>query len=351
MVKVNRGQLLQALEMVSPGLSSRDIVEQSSYFAFKGGKVITFDDEIFASCDSPLKITGAVPSDPLKSILFKLKSDDLDMSLSKTKLLIKGKGETIGVTMSKKIELPLENLETPKKWLPLPDKFSEAVKLVESCAGRDASQFNLTCIHLHPKWIEAFDTMQLARFNLSIGIKNSTLVKQESLKHIIDLEMKEFAETPQWIHFRNAAGLNLSCRRFLDKFPVLDQIAQVKGKKIILPKGLADVADRAEVFSTYNIHENHVRLDIRPGWIDVKGTGQYGYYKGRRKIKYVGSPMCFLVHPQLLIQLVKSHNSCELCTGKIPALKATFGSFVFVTSLAEPPKEKPAKISKTKKEK
>lgn len=342
MTKVNRGNLVQVLELVSPGLSQREVLEHSNSFCFQKKRVVTFDDETAASMDSPLHITGAVPAEPLKAILHKLKSDLLEFAQLDSKLIVKGKGESFAITMDKKIELPLENLESPTKWKALPPQFSEAVKLVESCASKDEASFALTCIHLAPKWIEAFDCFQFARFNIDMGLKKSTLVRQVSLKNVIDLDMNEFSETDHWIHFKNSSGLTLSCRRYDDKYPVkaLNQIAKVTGTKIQLPKSLADIVERAEVFAEYSTQvEKYVHVSLKPNWVHIRGEGSYGWYKGRRKLSYTGAQMDFMIGPKMLTHLVRQHKECQVCTRKTKALKAQLGDFTFVASLVEPKKE------------
>src|SRR6185369_3775657 len=101
-----------------------------------------------------------VPAEPLKNILHKLQADLLEFYVQNGKLYIKGKGERIWIPISEKIELPIENLEVPTKWKSLPKTFSEGLKLVCGCARKDESRFELTCIHIHPEWIEAYDTNQ-----------------------------------------------------------------------------------------------------------------------------------------------------------------------------------------------
>lgn len=337
-LKVNRAQLLQVLEFVSPGLSTREVIEQSNYYCFKDGKVFTYDDETAVISDSPLgqDFTGAIPSAPLREILHKLKEEYIEVTLEEGRLSIQGKGQSMKILMAAKIELPIDNLETPKKWKKLPESFTEGLKLVEGCASKDESNFALTCINVTSKFIEAYDRDQFARFNVKLDVKKEHRIKQVSLKNIINLEMSEFAETPKWFHFRNSTGLVLSCRRFGDKYPVLDVLAQSSGEKLEFPKSLGEIAERAEVFSAYNVNKNEIVIDLKPNWVHVTGTGQYGEYKGKKKIKYSGEELGFVISPKLLQELVKKHSECQLCTNNVKALKIEVGNFVFVASLNDP---------------
>ena len=80
-MKINREELLNQLESVQPGLSIREIIEQSSCFVFQDGKVITYNDEIFCSQKTPLKIKGAVLAAPLIALLRKMVETEVDIEL------------------------------------------------------------------------------------------------------------------------------------------------------------------------------------------------------------------------------------------------------------------------------
>ena len=95
MITLNRADFLDKLESVLPGISTREIIEQSSCFVFKDKTVMTFNDEISCSQKSCLPFEGSVQALPLISILRKLQEEELDISLgdSKEELIIKGKNK------------------------------------------------------------------------------------------------------------------------------------------------------------------------------------------------------------------------------------------------------------------
>ena len=98
-MKVNRESLLKELQAVQPGLSTREIIEQSSCFVFKKNKVITYNDEIACSHPTCLKITGAVLATSFINILQKLEEEQLFVELTKGELLLSGKRKKIGLRM------------------------------------------------------------------------------------------------------------------------------------------------------------------------------------------------------------------------------------------------------------
>lgn len=349
-IRVNRAELLQSLQAVQPGLTTKDVIEQSSCVVFRDNEVVTFNEEIACRAKTPIKVPdfkGAIPANPLIKILGKMEEEEIEIELSENEFLIVGKKRKTGIRIEVEITLPIDSAEKPGKvWTPLHENFVEAIATVQECAGKDTSQFALTCVHIHPKWIEAFDNTHLARFKIKTGVGQECLVKRDYLKHIINLEMKEFNETETWIHFRNAAGLVLSCRRYIEDFIDLKPMINFKGESMQLPPGLADAADRAEVFSEENKDSNQLRIDLKSGKLRIKGTGNTGWYSEVKSLKYNGPDLCFYISPKLLKMLVKKHHECEVTADK---MKVNGGNYVYVVSLLLP-KEVDGKISKTEDE-
>jgi len=310
----------------------REIIEQSSCFIFKDKRVMTYNDEVACSQKSCVDIEGAVQAIPLVSILRKLQEEEIDIILSEGELLIKGKRRKSGIRMDANILLPVDSVEKPKKWKKLPEDFVDAVSIVQECAGRDESQFTMTCVNLSQKWIEACDNYQAARYKIKMDVEQSTLVRKESLKYIVSLDMTEFSETKTWIHFRNPTGLVLSCRRFVEEYPDLSIILKMKGIPAILPKGLKEAAERAEIFSAENAEDNQVTIQLKKGKLKITGRGASGWFSEVKDIKYDGKPLSFTIAPKLLAELVQRHNKCEIAPDR---LKVDVDKFQYVTVLGK----------------
>lgn len=339
-MRIDREEFLRQLESVLPGLSTREIIEQSSCFIFKDKKVMTYNDEIACSQKSCLPIEGAVQALPLVSILRKLQEKHLEITSGNEELLISGKRKRIGIRMEAEILLPVESIEIPEEWKELPDDFADAISIVQQCAGKDDSQFMTTCIHLHPKYVEATDRYQAARYKMRMGIEEPTLVRKDSLKHIISLDMTEFSETKTWIHFRNPSGLILSCRCFItesEDYPNLSSILKVEGIPTILPKGLKEAAEKAEVFSVENVEDNQVTINLQKGKLRITGRGPSGWFSEITRIKYDGRNLSFTISPSLLIELVQHYSKCEIAQER---LKVDVGKFQYVTVLGAVEKKK-----------
>ena len=333
-MRINREEFLKQLESVLPGLSAKEIIEQSSCFIFKDKAINTYNGEIACSQKSLLHIEGAVPAMPFISIIRKLQEDELEISLVDTTLLIKGKQRKAGINMEQEITLPIDAVDKPKKWKKLPESFADAIAIVQPCAGTNQSQFAMTCVHITSKFIEACDNHQVTRYRIKTDVENPVLIRKESLKHIVSLDMVEFSETKHWIHFRNSDGLVLSCQHFIEDYPTGDisEVLKMKGESWTLPKGLKEAVEKAEVFSFENTESNNVIVNIKRGKFKITGKGTYGWFSEIKSSKYDGDSLRFTIPPKLLIELVQQYNECEVSANR---LKVKGGRFTYVTVLGK----------------
>ncbi len=338
-MKVNRKALLLALQAVSPGLSPKDKIEQSSCFVFANGEVITFNDDVACRTISglPKDLAGAVRAEEMLELLEKRQDEDLEISFTENMLLIKGPYGKSGLVMEAEIQLPIESLEKPEDWKALDESFPDAVGMVASCAGIDESEFHLTCVHLHPKWAEACDGWQMCRWRLDTGVSSSTVVPAKCIKPIANLGMTHLSESEGWLHFKNANGLVYSCRRYLEEYPSLGKVLKVEGTLTTLPKRLAEAADRANIFSKKG-EDNKVLIRLRSGKLTLRGEGINGFHQETKKINYEGPELSFFISPVILAELVKKHNECTIAPNK---LLVDGGNYVYVSCLSQPEESEP----------
>ncbi len=328
---IDRQELLRRLEAVSHGLSPKDIIEQSASFIFRDGEVLTFNDEVCCRSSSglPESFLGAVPHDPLLNTLRKLKEDSLSVETVEGGLELVGKGRRAHVRMEAEVLLPVDKVGIPDSWTALPKDFLEALSIVQSCAGKDESRFERVCVHIHPKWLEASDNTQMARYNLKTGFQESVLIRRDAVRPLTQLGVTEFSDTEAWVHFRSQ-DLTYSIRRHLADYPNLTRVLEVEGDTVKLPKGLVDAAELAAVFVE---KDDLVTVELKQGRVKVKGEGPRGWYSESKKSTYQGDPIVFRIAPSLLAEIVKRHDECIIREGR---LKVDGGKWAYVTSLGTP---------------
>ena len=333
-MKINREDLINSLEMVRAGLSAREFIEQSSCFAFSDGMVMTFNDEIACRKEVPISITGAVQAAPLIEILNKIDDPELKVDESEEgKLRFLAKNKRFWLVKDAEIFLPIDKVEVPEKWKSLPKDFTEAVGLVHHCVSSDESRFLLTCIHIHPEYVEACDNLQIMRCQIKTGLKKPTLVRGSSLKYITSLGMDQISLTKSWVHFKNPAGLIFSCRRYVEDYPDLSQFMKFEGQDVVIPKGLTEAAERAAIFAEDKSGDPQVFIDLSPGRLVITGIGISGKYEERKKVAYEGTPLKFAIAPDLLKHISEKYTNAEINEGR---LKVKAGHWEYLTVLGKP---------------
>jgi hypothetical protein len=373
--KVNREELLNCLQSITPGLSKKPIIEQSNAFVFQNGLILTYNDEIACRIPSPIgkAVTGAVKAEKLLELIGKLPDEKLHIDATDEELLITsnriktidGKKQDVpgdresGVLLEKEIMLPIDQVDKTTTWTKLHPDFSEAVRTVQYSAGTDQSTVTVF-LHIHPDWVEATDDEQICRWKLKTGFSQPTLVRQSSIKHITSLGLDEFCETKEWIHFRHSESkLVLACRRYLEKYPVLDTILnqEVKTSDITFPKGLVQETDLADIFSSENADGNWVTVNLMPDKIKVVGKGSSGWLRGKSKpIDYKGKATTFRIAPQLLVEVINKYPACLIASDRLRvegriSKKSGQPRFVYLTRISPPRDEENGEAEPKKKTK
>lgn len=338
MIRVKREDLISALQEVSAGVASKEILEQSDCFIFQGKELTAYNDELCVRTKNPLPgFEGAVKGAKFLEILSKLPDDDLEVENGDGHLTLKGKGRKTRLASQKDILLPLDAVERPKAWQKLHEDFADACNMVVRCAASSGPKTDLGMVRIGPKWIEATDSYQLCRWRLLTGLTVPTYVRSTSLKQVASLGMTDFAEGDGWLHFRNSTGLTLAARRYEGiEFPDLSPHLKVDGQPATLPKGIVTSTDIAAVFSSEDQDNNLVWVSLKPGRATIKGVGLSGEHTEVRKVKYDGPAIQFLISPQLLMDVVERHPECQISAER---LKVSGASWTLVLCLGVPAPE------------
>lgn len=319
-MNVDRQDLLNQLEMVAPGLSQRDIIEQSSCFVFAKGRVITYNDEVACSHPTKLDIHGAVVSQRLLALLRKLKHPEIQVTTSNGELMIKRKNGVSKLRMEEEILLPYKSVEKPKEWHDLPTNFLEGIQITKACASTDQSMFVLTCLLMTPLFVDACDRQQACRYFMKLPVEDRFLIRRESVTYLTTMDVSQMAETKNWVHFKNDSGLVISCRRYsnIEEFHSLDNIVKPVGKKLVMPKSMKDAIETSDIFVGEGPGEDgRVRVSLKPNKIHITGVCLEGSNKEVRKAKYKGPEIDFVISARLLSEFSEKFQKCLVSKKKL----------------------------------
>ena len=318
-MRIVRTELLQVLGRVAAGLSKAGYLEQSNCFVFRDGQCLTFNDDVCCRTRSglPDDLEGAVLAAPLVKALEMLTDDEIDVAAAGTHLVFGTGRKKIKVVMADRVLLPVDDIDPPDEWHTLPEEFDHAVDHAAQAAGSNDDEFITTCLHFSPEFVEACDRTQLIRYHLDLkSLTGDTLVKAKHVKPVARLGMRRWGETPQWLHFRNKT-VTYSVRRHVMEYPELGEIARSRGTSGTLPRGAAEAAHLAAVFSGDDTANDLVTVELKPGLMVVSGRGDNGEASADLETDYTGPPVAFLINPKTLVRIVEKHHDVEFSDSKL----------------------------------
>lgn len=327
-MEIDRKELQKALKIVKPGLANKDVVEQATSFAFMGGRVVTYNDEISVSHPIVgLKLDGAIRADRLYAFLDKLTKDVVQIDITDTEVLISAGRSKAGLPLQSEIKLPLKDeIAHFGKWKDLPEHFIKFLSMAIPSCSHDMSRPVLTCVHVSQTgFIEASDNYRITQCDMKEEMPvKSFLIPATSASQVTKMNPSptQISEGKGWIHFKNEEDTVMSCRILEESFPNIMPFMEVEGKTIHLPKTINAVLDRASVFykRDHDLDEK-VIITLKDNSFRVKASadpgGTTGWFKEEVNMVYEDVPVTFSITPYLLRDILKETSACILSNEKM----------------------------------
>lgn len=309
-MKINRHTLIDALEIVRPGLANKELIEQTTSFAFLENMVVTFNDETCIQHPiDDLDFEGAVKAEEFFALLKKLKKDEVNIVENESELKLSSGTITAGVRMQKEILLPLEEVQEKLKWHKLPKSFHDAVDMCRGCVSGDQAQPVITCVNVTNAGIyEATDGFSAIQVNTSEELPvNDFLLPAAHIGTLLNLNPTHIALGNSWVHFKNENKTVFSIRILTDKFPNVNVLMQREASTMVpIPKDLLPTIERAGIFAKRD-HKLDEALDVtlEKNRMYVEGKSDNGWYKEIVKCEYDDADSAsFSIVPYLFTKLI-----------------------------------------------
>lgn len=336
-MKVKRKDVLAALDAVMPGVTQGKELEQSNCFVFTKERVFTYNDEVAVSHPIKIGIGGAVPAKAFRTLLNKVKTDEVELTINKGELLLKGSKAKAGLRLETDVTLPLEDIGMPTKWIKLPEKFCDALTFCLFSASKDETKLILTNLHVCETFVESCDNYRITRYNMGKGASKAfpkeLLIPAFAAKDIASNEPVEYATTEGWLHFRNEKDVTYSCRTFDDEYPDFSPfIAECEGDDVEFPETLNEILDRANVLSD----GERVSLILEDGELFVATENESGWFEETCDVDYDSKPAEFDIQPEFMKNILKFKGTSTI-TDKM--LRFDSDNFVHVVKLLIPKKK------------
>jgi DNA polymerase III sliding clamp (beta) subunit (PCNA family) len=313
-MKINKAELQKALEIVRPALASKELLEQSTSFAFIDDRVVTYNDEISISHPVPnMKLTGAIKATKLYGFLSKVSAKEIGLQIKDNQVkMVAGKSKA-GLAIQNEIRLPLdEEIGTIGKWKPLPENFIKALKFTFPNCSQDMTEPILTCVHI-PKTgrMEATDRTRIAIYQIDKMPVPNFLLPNTSARELVKYKVIECARGKGWIHFKTKDDTIISCRTYEGEFIDTKPICEVEGAEINFPKESSEAIQRAQVFSdAEHTQDEWIELQFVKGQMTVKSESGEDWFEEPIKCDFEGDPVIFRTVPSFLNQILPESKEC-----------------------------------------
>jgi hypothetical protein len=336
---INKKQLQDALEIVKPGLANKELIEQSTSFAFIKGRVVTYNDEISISHPvTGLELEGAIEAENLYKFLSKIKTDELDLTINGNEVLLTSGKAKAGLILQSEIKLPLKETSDKKDWKSLPEKFVKQLNFSMIAFTRGISRGVLICAHVNKTgFIESSDGYRVIHCELGEQMPTETfLIPVSSATEMIRLNPTQVAEGKGWIHFKTEEGTVMSCRLFSeDEFPDSSTFIAIKGTRLVLPEMTSEVLERAMVFSKRDhLIEESVDITIKNNRLKIEAKSDTGWFEEEINFRSEHT-LTFSITPYLLVNILEQTRECELTEDKI---KFQGEDWIYISRLRNPKK-------------
>jgi len=319
-MKIEKEVLKKALEIVKPGLGKNDIIEQSTSFCFLNENVVTYNDEISIACPIPgLELEGAINANELYAFINKVKDSEIEMTLDVNQLIFKSGRAKAGMILQSEILLPLDSVGTIEKWKKLPTDFIKGISFAMASCSRDMSKPILTCVHVNKGVIESSDNYRLTSFNLENEVPVAPfLLPASSCQVLVRMNPVSISKGEGWIHFKTKNGAVLSCRIFEETYMDISKFLKVSGKKVIFPKGIIEIIDRALIFAKReNTLDEMITLEVVDNRMTVKSESASGWFSENARASYEGDSILFNITPYLLKDILSETNEAYLTSNSL----------------------------------
>ena len=336
-MQIKKDGLLTALEMVKPGLANKEIIEQTTSFAFVDGRVVTYNDEISLSHPvEGLDLTGAVQAENLYKFLARIKRDELDVVKEDSQIIIKSGRAKAGLVIHAEIKLPLDSEITDKSdWQELPEGFNDAVKFATGSCSTDMTNPILTCVHINEAGIiEGSDNYRISHYKIDEMPVKTFLLPGSSALEVIKIKPTHVAEGTGWVHFKNEFDTIISCRILEeDEYVNTSKVIRVKGTRLILPDTTGEVLERAMVFAKRDrALDESVSITIENRRLVMEAEADNSWFEEKINMKYTGDPIKFGITPHLLQSILNETRECFIDDNAVK-LKFQGEGWMYITML------------------
>jgi len=263
-MEVNREDLMDVLNLVRPGLSQKEIIEQSNHFIFNKDEILAYNDELLISYPFDIELQCTVDAGLFLKLISKMKTETISLVV-KDGLLECWNNKTsahIPIVEESEIFDYIKNVTkelVDADWHRLAPDFIEGLRLCAFSADTDRQRGTLTCVRIEGKNVMSGTKSRISWYEMDKEVPEDFYIEATLIQDLSRYEdITSYVLTKAWAHFKSEGGTTFSARRVipLDLLSFMEAFEGFNdGVRIRIP---ADLRDSIETVNLVNEGEQSV---------------------------------------------------------------------------------------------
>ena len=305
-MELNKNDLLNALKSVKPGISDKEVLQQTNHYVFDEDCIRSYNDQIAIYKGFESGLFGAVKASEFYQIIEKIPSDIIEIVQEDGQFKITTESIDAVINIQEQHAVPLISIKELKGWQKLPGNFAQAVEFCLFSVSKDMSDPIWTCLYVDKQKVFSSDRFRVTRYKLDSEIKKPFLLKSTAARYLHSYKPTHVLKQSDWIHFKNKDDVYFSCRVMNGKYADVDSYFVNRGTRINLPSDLKFIIDRVQIMTEGEFKQDlNVEIKIKKGQMTCTGQGSLGYIKEKTKIDYDGDDIKIKIHPVFLNDILE----------------------------------------------
>lgn len=317
-MKIEKKELLEKLNKVKAGLSTKEIIEHGKHIAVTGDEIISFNDQISIGVGFKTDFSCFVPAEELLKIVSKIKSDEIQISFKNNILSIKS-GNVSGQLkcLDQDLKEFLENIRPAKKklkWNNLPEDFIEGITMTVFSCSSDMTKPYLTCLNIQTDEIVSSDNIRISRFSFDKEkMKDAFLLPATSAKELLKIKnITQYAITNSWVFFKNKEGLTFCSRIVEADFPDVSAFFEIEGGKFSFPKTVETAISTASILAEGDYDfDKKIKVVVKDKKMTCKGEQDIGWVLEETEVS-IAKNFSFVINPFFFMEVLKHTSNAKI---------------------------------------
>ena len=296
-MKIKRAELLEALNIVEPGVATNAVIEQMGCILFTGQDMITFNNQVAVLYPFDTEFEVAINHADLKNIVTKIKKDEIEFVMGESELLITTKTTKAGLVplTTEDIDESIDSLisqlpneENDLEWQDLPDGFIDGALLCAPAAAHDLSQGPLACLYINNSNLVCGDNQRISWYEMNKPIEGDEFfIRAGVVGELAKFNVKQLCVSDSWANFVTDDNVIFSTKlvkgKSIEYFT--EMFAGFKGNVIALPEGLREIVEAAAVMAE-DTDTKDMQISIQKGEMICATQNNRGWVEKTIPLKY-----------------------------------------------------------------